>query len=98
MTDIFILHSEIWYVFGIALIIVDLAVGFSFFILSFGVGAVATGIIIGVIPGTYFAQYIHIDTPIMALFYFGVLSLVALAPIKYVVYLRLKKEKDINEY
>lgn len=94
----FFLQAEVWYVFGVGLVILDLVVGLEFFVLSFGIGAIATGIIVGLIPGTDFGEFIQLNTPVRTLLFFGVSSLLSLAPIKYFAYKFYKKGKDINKY
>ena len=44
--NVFLLEPDFWYIAGIGLIILDILIGLEFFALSFGIGALLTGVAI----------------------------------------------------
>jgi hypothetical protein len=98
MTEDLFLSDKVWYLIGIGLIILDLVVGLDFFVLSFGVGAAITGLVIGTSGEMGFLGIIQIETWIGALFLFSISSLVVLVPLKFLMYYRYKDKRDINDY
>jgi len=89
-------NSYFWYILGVGLIILDLVIGLEFFVLSFGVGALVTGLFLN-IPG-FQKTFLALDSWNKTLLCFGVASLALIFPIRKVIYSRYKNKKDINDY
>ena len=82
-----------WYVLGIVLIVVDLVVGLEFFVLSFGVGAISTGLLMQVSGVREILRFP--DSTNEILLFFGIASLVLIFPIRKIIYSKYKNDSDI---
>jgi membrane protein implicated in regulation of membrane protease activity len=93
-----ILSGEFWLVFGVSLIVVEIAVGLEFFVLSFGAGAITTGLalIMGMLGEPI--EDAFIGSPGSVLLFFAVTSLTFLVPIRAAIYFRSRDKPDINDY
>ena len=92
-----LLTPEAWYVIGITLIILDLVVGFQFFVLSFGVGALITGALLDLVPPDSDA-WLNTGSWEVTVLFFGLASLAVIFPIRKAAYLLYRDDKDINDY
>lgn len=90
MTTELLLRPEIWIVFGLCLIALEMLIGFDYFVLPFGLSAILTGLLIF---GTdFFAQTLQ-----GSLIFFAVISVLILIPLK-LIDRKKKNVTDINEY
>ena len=90
--NVFLLEPDFWYIAGIGLIILDILIGLEFFALSFGIGALLTGVASdrALLP-------VWLVFWERALLVFSSLSLVTLGILKKVIP-KGDGRKDINDY
>ena len=81
--------SEFWLIIGIVLLLAEVIVGLAYLGVTFGVGALATGIIIYMAPSI-------LTGPVNQFFVMACISAFAYFPIKYIV--KKNNPSDINKY
>lgn len=88
-----LLQYETWLILGIALIILDIALGLDFFALAFGVGGLITGLGIRVMDEA--ALFQHWEGAVTT---FGITSVLVLFPLRRWVLKSTRDSEDINHY
>ena len=86
---------EAWFALAIVLIIIDLAVGLEFFVLSSGVAALAIAILLWAQDHEFIAVFSSWREIAVC---FALLSLASVVAIKKFIRGRGEKEPDINQY
>ena len=90
--NLFLLNEDFWYIFGIGLIILDIAIGLEFFALAFGLGALLTGMILNFSIAEGWISYWE-----QTLLLFSVLTLISLFLLRRFVP-KGRQGRDINDY
>jgi len=88
-----LLRYETWLILGLALIALDVLLGLEFFALSFGVGALLTGLGILILGNTGVLETWEGTTST-----FGIASVLVLFPLRRWVVKTTKGSDDINHY
>jgi len=88
-----LLRYETWMILGIALIILDVALGLDFFALSFGVGGLITGL--GILTLGEAAIFQSWEGAVTT---FGITSVLVLFPLRRWVLKSTRGSEDINHY
>ena len=90
--------AEIWLILGIILVIGDIFLGYTFFILPIGLAAFMISAMIFSQDQMWFGDFEFFETWRDIAMYFSGLSIVSIGILKYVFQRRLKADTDINEY
>lgn len=93
-----IFRPEIWIIFGILLISVDLFIGLDFFILPVGISSIIMAGIIYAQSNMWFGEWAAFETWKGAFIYFAILSIVFIFIIKYFFQNPKSDNQDINQY
>ena len=89
---------QFWLIVGLLAIIVDIAMGFGFFILPFGVAALVTvPVVYGQVTGWY-GSTILIGTWHDSGYWFAGFSILSIFPIRYFFRKTTQDQHDINDY
>lgn len=88
-----LLRYETWLILGLLFIVLDIALGLDFFLLSFGIGALLTGLGILVIDDAEVFQSWQWTVSI-----FGIASVLVLYPLRRWILNTTKGKEDINHY
>jgi membrane protein implicated in regulation of membrane protease activity len=91
-------QAEAWVILGILLVIADTFLGYTFFILPIGVAAFLISLMIFAQDHMWLGTFEFFHTWREILMYFGGLSLVSIAILKYAFQRRKDSEPDINQY
>jgi len=98
-----ILRPELWVIIGILLIIIDITIGFEFFVLSIGLSSFIVAFLLFSQEKLWLIDF-NISYVILSdwkdvLITLSILSILTIGIIKYVFQNRFKKsKKDINDY
>ena len=98
-----ILRPELWVIIGILLIIIDITIGFEFFVLSIGLSSFIIAFLLYSQEKLWLIDF-NISYVILSdwkdvLFTLSILSILTIGVIKYLFQNRFKKsKKDINDY
>jgi len=98
-----ILRPELWVIIGILLIIIDITIGFEFFVLSIGLSSFIVAFLLFSQEKLWLIDF-NISYVILSdwkdvLIALSILSILTIGVIKYVFQNRFKKsKKDINDY
>ena len=93
-----IFKPEPWIILGIILIILDIFVGFDFFILPVGIAALILSGIIYAQINTWFGEFVIFETWKGIIIAFAVLSIISIGIIKFLFQMSKKSRPDINQY
>ena len=93
-----IFKSEPWIILGIILIMLDIFIGFNFFILPVGISALIISGIIYAQVNTWFGESLIFETWTGILIGFSVLSIISIGIIKLIFQNSKKSQSDINQY
>ena len=98
-----ILRPELWVIIGILLIIIDITIGFEFFVLSIGLSSFIIAFLLFSQEKLWLIDF-NINYVILSdwkavLITLSILSILTVGVIKYIFQNRFKKsKKDINDY
>ncbi|MDA0664306.1 MAG: hypothetical protein O3B08_15920 [Proteobacteria bacterium] len=93
-----IFKPEAWVIFGLLLVVLDLVIGFDFFVLPVGIAAFIIAAMIYAQSALWFGDFMVFETWKGIMIWFAALSLASVGLIK--VFLQKPKEDqpDINQY
>lgn len=90
--------TEIWIIFGLALIIADVFLGFNFFVLPVGIAALIISILVYVENNAVFEPIILFESWKVIFLSFAGLSLVSVGLLKFVFQRNKRDDPDVNIY
>lgn len=90
--------AEVWVIVGIGLVMADIFLGYSFFILPVGIAAFLISAMIFSQQKMWLGNFTFFDTWRDIVIYFAVLALVSIAVLKFAFQKFRKSGSDINDY
>ena len=93
-----VFKPELWIILGIILIILDLLIGFDFFVLPVGISALLMAGIIYVQLNDWFGEFVVFQTWVGLLIWFSALSFISIGIIKLFFQKSKEDQPDINQY